>query len=110
MVLVVMLVNDYDDDKVDDDGDNDGRRNDEDGENDDAEDVDNDDQDNDDDDDDGDIDEGHDVEDDHMSLSESYKISGCGSSNPDLKVGTKMCESCAMQHMIWPQLFLLKHP
>ena len=46
-----------------------------------------------DDDDDGDVDDGH-V--DHMSSSKWYKISGCGSSNPDLNVGTKMCESCAM--------------
>ena len=45
-------------------------------ENDDAEHDDDDDEDEDDDDDD------HDVEDDHMSSSKSYKISGCGSSNP----------------------------
>ena len=31
-----------------------------------------------------------------MSSSKSYKISGCGSSNPDSKVGAKMCVSCAM--------------
>ena len=52
-------------------------------ENDDAEHDDDDDEDeDDDDDDDGDVDHGHHVEDDHMSSSKSYKISGCGSSNP----------------------------
>ena len=70
MVMVVKMVNDYDDDKVDDDGVNDGRRDDDDDENDDAEDDDIIDEDeDDDDDDDGDVDDGHDVEYDHMSSS-----------------------------------------
>ena len=58
-----------------------GKDHDDDDYDDDEDDDDNDDDDNDDDDH-CDVDVDHDVEDDHMSSSNSYKISGCGSSNP----------------------------